>query len=77
MRSSRLEGVQALRAVAVVLVVLFHAAAAAQVTVPVPEILWMQPLMYFGYGGVNLFFVISGFIMVYITWNHWGDFRGA
>lgn len=72
-RHDRLDGVQVLRAVAVLLVVFFHGAAAERATKPVPEVLWLNHFMYFGYGGVNLFFVISGFIMVYITQPHWGD----
>lgn len=72
-RNERLDGVQVLRAIAVLLVVFFHAAAAELATKPRPEVLWLHNFMYFGYGGVNLFFVISGFIMVYITRSHWGE----
>ncbi len=62
---------QALRGVAVLLVVLFHVALQERATIPSMQ--YLEFLIYFGYGGVNLFFVISGFIMVYISQARWGD----
>ncbi len=66
---TRLDSVRALRGVAAILVVVFHifelqrlwmsANAPGEAVVAGP---WAQ-----GYAGVDLFFVISGFIMVYIT----------
>lgn len=56
--------VQILRAVAVLMVVLFHVLNKAQ-TIGVTE---SQPFTV-GAAGVDLFFIISGFIMVYITNN--------
>ena len=29
----------------------------------------MSPIFRFGVSGVDLFFVISGFVMVYVTWS--------
>src|SRR6185437_14170487 len=55
--SKGLDNIQALRAIAALLVVFVHLA------VPVAA-LGVAP---FGAGGVDLFFVISGFIMVYTT----------
>ncbi|WP_414901208.1 acyltransferase family protein [Rhizobium cremeum] len=61
---------QALRGVAVLLVVLFHVALQERATIPSMQ--YLEFFIYFGYGGVNLFFVISGFIMVYISLGRWG-----
>ena len=61
----RLDGVQALRGVAALLVVVFHAAAVWREQAGAPRALigpWDQ-----GYAGVDLFFVISGFIMVWVA----------
>jgi exopolysaccharide production protein ExoZ len=55
--SKGLNNIQALRAVAALLVVVDH------LDVFLPMVGWTP----FGYGGVDLFFVISGFIMVYTT----------
>lgn len=65
-----LGSIQVLRAVAVILVVLFHLAPyESKVMKPDLPLIWY--FEYFGYGGVNLFFVISGFIICYITKSHW------
>jgi peptidoglycan/LPS O-acetylase OafA/YrhL len=61
----RLASVQALRGVAVLLVVLFHASAAFGL----PKYFAVDPLhgfTRFGYAGVDLFFVISGFIIAHV-----------
>jgi exopolysaccharide production protein ExoZ len=57
--SKELNNIQALRAVAALLVVVVHLD------------VFLQKLGYrpFGFGGVDLFFVISGFIMVYTTFD--------
>ena len=52
-----IRNVQALRAVAVLVTVIFH----------LPAVLTLLGWRLFGYGGVDIFFVISGFIMVYTT----------
>lgn len=51
--------IQALRAVAALFVVFVH----------LDSLLGTLDLSPFGYGGVDLFFVISGFVMVYVTKN--------
>ncbi len=55
----RLHALQYLRAIAALLVVYSHA------TMQVPA--WKELLPYTGAYGVDIFFIISGFIMVYIT----------
>lgn len=62
--------IQALRAVAVLLVVFYHAGA---VIFPEPKYFGVRPLGHLpdmGHAGVDLFFVISGFV---ITFAHYGD----
>lgn len=67
----KLRSVQMLRGVAALLVVLFHlrvirwSMIQSMGEAAVPAI----PLIENGYAGVDLFFVISGFIMVYVTGN--------
>ena len=59
-----LDSVQALRGLAAMLVVIYHVTGVQKaefVTGPVPA-LWER-----GYAGVDMFFVISGFILTYIT----------
>jgi peptidoglycan/LPS O-acetylase OafA/YrhL len=57
----KLENIQALRAAAVFAVVSFHVAA---ITSEWGGSALLKPFLYFGFAGVDLFFVISGFIMV-------------
>jgi len=62
----KLSNIQSLRGLAALLVVLTH--------LPVMEIKHssdqiLPAFFRFGISGVDLFFVISGFIMVYVTWN--------
>lgn len=67
-----LDSVQVLRGVAALLVVFFHVAPYERRYMnPDHSLIWY--FEYFGYGGVNLFFVISGFIICYITRSHWGE----
>ena len=65
--SLKLRNLQALRGVACLLVVLFHTADWELRSGVNPTWLFLYPFEFFGYGGVDLFFVISGFI---ITWVH-------
>ncbi|MCU4492631.1 acyltransferase [Acinetobacter guillouiae] len=60
-----IKSVQYLRGIAAVLVVLFHASSALMTHFT------LGSKNYFSWGeaGVDLFFIISGFIMVYITYN--------
>jgi peptidoglycan/LPS O-acetylase OafA/YrhL len=61
----RIQNIQALRGVAVLMVVMIHLAA-MEVEFGGGERL-LPPLLGFGWAGVDLFFVISGFIMVAVT----------
>lgn len=63
----KLHNLQALRAVACLLVVLFHVSEWELRTGLNPEYHLLYPFQFFGYAGVDLFFAISGFI---ITWVH-------
>src|SRR3984885_5081439 len=54
----RLEGVEAGRGVAALLVVLYHAALHVEGNVPGSAVLWGLP--HFGHAGVDFFFVLSG-----------------
>ena len=60
----RLEGVEAGRGVAALLVVFYHAALHVEGDVPGSAILWGLP--HFGHAGVDFFFVLSGFIISFV-----------
>lgn len=66
-----LSWIQGLRAAAVIAVVLFHAASIASDLPNFDNPL--RPILNFGFAGVDLFFVISGFIMVHINRDRLGD----
>ena len=63
-RPSRLDGVEAGRGVAALLVVLYHAALRVESNVPGSAVLWGLP--HFGHAGVDFFFVLSGFIISFV-----------
>ncbi len=66
----KLQSIQALRGIAALLVVLVHAAAFERIIISengLQEQALISGLFLNGYGGVDLFFVISGFIMVWVT----------
>lgn len=63
----RLESIQLLRGVAVVLVVILHIFAFEPKAVLGATLL--PAISVFGSSGVDLFFVISGFVMVYTSWE--------
>lgn len=66
----KLDSVQVLRGLAALLVVLFHCAAVQKLGIDPSreaEIALLSGFWDRGYAGVDLFFVISGFIMVYVT----------
>ena len=64
--SNRFAGVQALRGVAAMLVVLAHSTQMAH------ERFRMGEVLEFGASGVDVFFSISGCVMVATTYRHWG-----
>jgi exopolysaccharide production protein ExoZ len=61
---ARLEGVEAGRGIAALLVVLYHAALHVEGDVPGATVLWGLP--HFGHAGVDFFFVLSGFIISFV-----------
>jgi peptidoglycan/LPS O-acetylase OafA/YrhL len=63
-----LKNIQALRGVAAILVVWAHLGGLGRVVPDIPVV----PATSVGAFGVDLFFVISGFIMMYVTRNNWG-----
>ncbi len=63
-RKVRLEGVEAGRGVAALLVVLYHAALHVEGDIPGSVVLWGLP--HFGHAGVDFFFVLSGFIISFV-----------
>ena len=66
-----LPGLQYYRAFAAGIVVLFHAAAVFGPTGYYPARSWEAAFL-FGHAGVELFFVLSGFIICYIHWDRIG-----
>jgi exopolysaccharide production protein ExoZ len=71
--SSRLHNLQALRGVACLLVVFFHIAdweANRGIVIPHPV---LSPLNYCGFAGVDLFFVLSGFVITWVNAAGVGD----
>jgi len=63
--TSKFESIQALRAIAALYVVLFHVRVPLQLWSPEASQLWLN-FQLRGYMGVDLFFVISGFIMAWV-----------
>lgn len=66
----KLQSVQALRGLAALLVVFYHIRALETLSIAangLEEVTWMDRVFSNGYAGVDLFFVISGFIMVFVT----------
>jgi peptidoglycan/LPS O-acetylase OafA/YrhL len=66
MESRKLEFIQAMRGIAALMVVLCHA---RWFFVGTPQQAFAEWLLYCGGAGVDVFFVISGFVMVYSTRN--------
>ncbi len=66
-----LDNLQALRGIACLLVVCYHLG--SWEIIIWPRIRWMHPFRWFGYAGVDLFFAISGFIIVYSHLDHLGN----
>jgi exopolysaccharide production protein ExoZ len=63
-RKARLDGVEAGRGIAALLVVLYHGALHVEGDVPGSTVLWGLP--HFGHAGVDFFFVLSGFIISFV-----------
>jgi len=73
---ARLSSIQALRGIAALLVLVFHIAEIQRSVIGTgPDTIWLSGWWNGGYSGVDLFFVISGFIMVYVTQNKAGSWR--
>lgn len=66
-KNETMHSIQLLRAIAALLVVLFHAQLAMSTQFASPAFASESYLFAFGAVGVHIFFVISGFIMVYTT----------
>ncbi|MDD5350170.1 MAG: acyltransferase [Chthoniobacteraceae bacterium] len=66
----KLAGIQALRGIAALMVVGFHALIYHYAAVPNGS---LPRWAFFGTAGVDLFFVISGFVMVYVTRARFGS----
>ena len=74
-RQPLLANVQALRAIAAALVVLVHMTlknVGVEDVVGRSEASWLTPFHFIGIFGVDLFFVISGFIMLATNWDSFG-----
>lgn len=66
----KLQSIQILRGIAAFLVVMYHIIATEKLAIAsngFTELPWVSGIWTNGYAGVDLFFVISGFIMVYVT----------
>ena len=71
--TSRFEGIQALRGIAAILVLMFHAAGYEQLLPIGREWQSLQSFSWHGFAGVDLFFVISGFIIAWSSHSEIGD----
>ena len=63
--SHTLHNIQALRAIAAILVIMHHAFPHYEAMGG--TLVWIQHISTWGFAGVDIFFVISGFIMAYTT----------
>lgn len=61
--------IQALRAYAAAIVVIYHTQHIMAGKGLIDDV---SPLLKFGQSGVDIFFVVSGFIMVFISWDNFG-----
>lgn len=73
--TGKFENIQALRGIAVVAVVLAHSMGLERDFFPTPHIL--PSLLGLGCSSVDLFFVISGFVMFFINRNNFEDYRAC
>lgn len=67
-----IKSIQVLRAIAACAVVLFHAAGRAQISWPDSDALLTETTTRVGQAGVDLFFVLSGFLMAYLHFDQFG-----
>ncbi len=65
--TSMLSNIQMLRAIAAILVIMHHAFPHYEAMGK--TLVWIQHISTWGFAGVDIFFVISGFIMAYTTFN--------
>lgn len=72
MEKQTLDGLQVLRGIAALIVLAFHAALIEKGHDYTLRFSRLNPFVFFGYGGVNLFFVLSGFIIVWINRENLG-----
>ena len=70
---SHYNSVQAMRAFSVIAVVLFHVAMRQREDFPHSGLGLTYPLSLMGHAGVDLFFIISGFIITSVNWNEFGN----
>lgn len=73
--STYFAGIQSLRGIAALLVVVYHLVDAEAIYGQGPKIL--DGIARFGYAGVDVFFVISGFVMATIAAQRFGSFEHA
>lgn len=66
------DSVQAMRAYSVIAVVLFHIAMRQRQDFPSSGLHLTYPLSLIGHAGVDLFFIISGFIITTVNWHGFG-----
>jgi peptidoglycan/LPS O-acetylase OafA/YrhL len=62
--NDRFEWLQALRAIAAMMVLFFHLNIYWS---HVPGLAWLQPVLHWGFAGVDVFFVLSGFVVHHAT----------
>ncbi len=74
-KPNKLVSIQALRGLAALVVVFYHVAGyelSAGFTNPKA---FLEIITQFGFAGVDLFFVISGFIITFVHWNEFGNIK--
>ena len=64
-KEGTIEYLQALRAIAAILVLFYHGSVLSQVII---EYQYAHNFFMFGYAGVDIFFVVSGFIIYYTSY---------
>jgi exopolysaccharide production protein ExoZ len=71
----KLHSIQSLRGAASLLVILFHLSLAEKKLWPESNVHFFSFFEKVGFIGIDLFFVISGFIMVWISYEHLGNYK--